>query len=312
MPKQISTTDTGVQKTKRAKTTEQVRESETRFKEAGGKVLPIRLQTEDQSILHELALSEPDETNTSIIRKALREYKKAKIKPPKEPKLKKETRMPIIIAVVNQKGGSGKSSLVMAIADDLASRGYKVIILDTDVQVTIKNWMARRMETNPDLPSPSLYVTAQRFTRASLLSDFNNADYIIIDGPGGRDAGVDMMTSCCIAASDLTIIPTNTSVLDLDQTRHTIELVKQRQALTDGMPLCRSIVSRAVTTKITYRDTLAFFQAFEITKLSRDMSSRTLFESLPTSGLSPIYSGDKRMVSETRAITDEVLSLFQE
>lgn len=220
--------------------------------------------------------------------------------------------MPIIIAVVNQKGGSGKSSLVMAIADDLASRGYKVIILDTDVQVTIKNWMARRMETNPDLPSPSLYVTAQRFTRASLLSDFSNADFIIIDGPGGRDSGVDMMTSCCIAASDLTIIPTNTSVLDLDQTRHTIELVKQRQALTDGMPLCRSIVSRAVTTKITYRDTLAFFQAFEITKLSRDMSSRTLFESLPTSGLSPIYSGDKRMVSETRAITDEVLSLFQE
>ena len=296
---------------KRSKTSQQVRSSETRFKEAGGKVLPIRLQTEDQSILHELALSEPNETNTSLIRKALRSYRNANAEPIHEPKLSKENHMKII-SVVNQKGGVGKSTMVMGLSDDLASRGHRVIILDTDVQVSLKNWMARRMETNPDLPSPSLYVAAQRFTRASLFNDFSNADFVILDGPGGRDTGVDMMTSCCIAASDLVIVPTNTSALDLDQTRHTIELIKQRQMLTDGMPLCRSIVSRAVTSKITYRDTLAFFKAYGITKLMRDISNRTIFESLPSSGLSAVYSGDKRIVSEMKAITDEILAIFKE
>lgn len=296
---------------KRRKNTEQVRASESRFKESGGKILPIRLQTEDQSILHQIGLLEPNETNTGLIRKALRSYRDSHTQPVEQPKIPKGNHMKII-AVVNGKGGSGKSTLVMGMSDALASRGFKVIIIDADRQVTLKNWMERRKETNPDLPCPSLYAASSHISRAGLLSDFGHADFVFLDAPGGRIDELDTITSSCIAASDVALIPMNTSYLDLDQTRHTINMLKARQALTDGMPVCRAIISRAVPSKVTYRDTLAFIQSHDLIKLSRDMTQRTLLESIPSSGLSSVYSGDKKMVTEINEIVDEVLALFAE
>jgi len=41
-----------------------------------------------------------------------------------------------VVAVVNQKGGSGKTTLTMQLAGTLAKRGVKVLVVDADSQGT--------------------------------------------------------------------------------------------------------------------------------------------------------------------------------
>ena len=45
-----------------------------------------------------------------------------------------------IIAVVNQKGGAGKTTLAMLLAGSLADRGKRVLVADADVQNTAVHW----------------------------------------------------------------------------------------------------------------------------------------------------------------------------
>jgi cellulose biosynthesis protein BcsQ len=45
-----------------------------------------------------------------------------------------------IIAVVNQKGGAGKTTLTMLLAGSLADRGKRVLVADADVQNTALHW----------------------------------------------------------------------------------------------------------------------------------------------------------------------------
>jgi chromosome partitioning protein len=56
--------------------------------------------------------------------------------------------MAVIIAILSQKGGVGKSTLARLIAREYANAGWKVKIADLDVsQGTSFNWHGRRLQT---------------------------------------------------------------------------------------------------------------------------------------------------------------------
>jgi chromosome partitioning protein len=52
--------------------------------------------------------------------------------------------MPAIIAMVNQKGGTGKSKTVLGAAPELATLGRRVLVIDADPQATITNALLGR------------------------------------------------------------------------------------------------------------------------------------------------------------------------
>lgn len=116
--------------------------------------------------------------------------------------------MSIILSVLSQKGGAGKSTIARLLAVEAARLGKRTKIADLDLtQATSATWNNRRMQANR---SPA--VEAQTFGAVSqALRSAATFDLMIIDGaPSASRAALEAAT-----ASVLTIIPTRPSLDDL-------------------------------------------------------------------------------------------------
>ncbi len=89
-----------------------------------------------------------------------------------------------IIAVSNQKGGAGKSTVTTNLAVELAHRGYEVLVIDSDAaQQSTMVWSARREQVNESGELPFVQVThlpAKNLRNVHRLRD--KYEYILIDG----------------------------------------------------------------------------------------------------------------------------------
>lgn len=115
----------------------------------------------------------------------------------------------MIISLVSQKGGVGKSTLARVIATEFRKAGWEVKIADLDpAQGTSTKWSMRRDEAEID---PEILVQKYRDPERA-LKDAENFDLMIMDGPAhaGKSAAV------MARSSDLVLFPTGYSLDDLD------------------------------------------------------------------------------------------------
>ncbi len=141
-----------------------------------------------------------------------------------------------VIAVLNQKGGSGKTTIATHLARALQLEGADVLLVDSDPQGSARDWAAVR-EDQP--------VTVVGIDRPTIDRDLKNVarkDFVVIDGaPQAADLAVS-----AIKAADFILIPVQPSPYDIWATADLVELVKQRIEVTDGKLQAAFIVSRAI------------------------------------------------------------------
>src|ERR1700682_3604997 len=53
------------------------------------------------------------------------------------------------VAVMNEKGGSGKTTTTISLVAVLAERGYRILVLDLDPQASASLWLGRGREPGP-------------------------------------------------------------------------------------------------------------------------------------------------------------------
>jgi chromosome partitioning protein len=116
--------------------------------------------------------------------------------------------MAVIVGVVSQKGGVGKSTIARLIAREFAVNNWNVKIADLDVsQGTSYHWQARRLQ-NAVEPA----VAVERFgTVEQALKIAPHYDLLVLDGPPHSTAG----TLRIAESSDLVVLPTGLSLDDL-------------------------------------------------------------------------------------------------
>ena len=126
--------------------------------------------------------------------------------------------MASVIAVANQKGGCGKTTLTMNLAGVLARDGLQVLVIDADPQASAQQWAMKAGErgigfevmTHP-------HEDIHRKVREMAAKGY---DAILIDCPPGASqavTGKDSHTSIsrmALLAADLVIVPVRPSMLD--------------------------------------------------------------------------------------------------
>ncbi len=83
-----------------------------------------------------------------------------------------------VIAVVNRKGGSGKSTLSAHIAAWCARQGHSVMLGDVDRQQSSRAWLRRRA---PNLPAIAPWALDQK----NVLRVPTGITHVVLDTPGG-------------------------------------------------------------------------------------------------------------------------------
>lgn len=119
-----------------------------------------------------------------------------------------------VIAVINSKGGVGKTTTAVMLAQALVKYG-SVELWDADSQASASEWW-ERAEERGDLPFK--YAVANRRT----LTKGSSCDYLVIDTPPG-DAGI---MDAAIDAATFVLIPTSATAIDMDRVWETLDATR--------------------------------------------------------------------------------------
>ena len=113
-----------------------------------------------------------------------------------------------VIAIVGQKGGTGKTTTGINLAVAAVQRGQTAVIIDLDPQANAANWKDRRKAENPAVVS----APPSRLKQTLDAAASHGAGFVIIDTPGKSDsAAID-----AARLADLVLVPLGPHIFHLE------------------------------------------------------------------------------------------------
>jgi len=204
-----------------------------------------------------------------------------------------------VIAVLNQKGGAGKTTIATHLARAIQLDGQDVLLVDSDPQGSARDWAAVRED------QPVTVVGIDRPTIERDLKNLAKKDVVVIDGaPQAADLAVS-----AIKAADFVLIPVQPSPYDIWATADLVELVKQRIEITDGRLRAAFVVSRAIKGTKIGAEVSAALEGYDLPVLSTRVIQRVVYPGTAASGstvLDAEPTGDA--AAEIRALAAEIMA----
>lgn len=145
----------------------------------------------------------------------------------------------LIIAVMNLKGGCGKSTIAVNLACELAGGGESVLLLDNDSQGTASEWLSRgRLPIQGSFMPLENDEDGERLVRTVST---RNERFVVLDGP----AHVGAAAQAAGRIADLVLVPVTASGVDLAATKTIVELIREVRVLRkSGAPKCLIVPSK--------------------------------------------------------------------
>lgn len=205
-----------------------------------------------------------------------------------------------VIAILNQKGGTGKTTLALNLAAGLVRRAPTVVI-DADPQRSISQWIAMGEAAN-DLPAATQIGAAPAAAIAQLKQHHR---YVLVDCPPSVQGPV---IEAVMASADLVLIPVLPSPLDLWASVEMAALVSQARQKN------RALQAYLVLNQVETRNALSrvMQQAvaeFDLPLLQASLQRRAAYRTAAVEGVSVYALGSRGLqaVADIEAIIEEVI-----
>jgi chromosome partitioning protein len=127
-----------------------------------------------------------------------------------------------VVTFANPKGGSGKTTSAMLLAEQIALSGGRVAVLDLDPNANIVAWAKTRQDEGRAMPF-AVHSRPQADDTVSAIDALEeDSDYLIIDLEGSKD----QIVTFALSRTDLCIIPMDGSPMEARQAAQAVRLVQ--------------------------------------------------------------------------------------
>jgi chromosome partitioning protein len=231
--------------------------------------------------------------------------------------------MSAVIAVANQKGGCGKTTLSMNLAGVLSSEGsLKVLLIDADPQASAQQWAMRAGESGMSFevmthPHEDIHRKVREMSGKGY-------DVILIDCPPGASqsvSGKDSQTSIsrmAILAADIVLVPVRPSMLDYLASHQLLPLLKDIGALKDNQRVFIVINgkppgnTRSGAEALSVAEDVFQVEGLDVQVLRTEITTRQAFVLAPTLGKTVTnYEPAGKAAAEIRSLAEEIAKCLQ-
>ncbi len=207
-----------------------------------------------------------------------------------------------IIAVINQKGGTGKTTLALNLAAGMARRGSTHLV-DADPQRSISQW-AEMAPDGVSLP-PVARLGSDPFATIAQLARTHR--YVVVDCPPAVQGE---MVASVMRSVHLVLIPVLPSPIDLWASVDMAAAVVEARRLNPGLRACL-VLNQLESRNALSRGLREVVAEFDVPVLQAGMQRRAAYRSAAVEGVSVYGLGNRAQtaVADIEAIIEEVLCL---
>jgi len=184
----------------------------------------------------------------------------------------------MIVALLNQKGGVGKTTLALHLAGQWAASGRRALVIDADPQGSALDWSEQREREGLRRLFGVLGLPRETLHR-ELPAIGLDADFIVVDGPP-RVTGI---ARSAVLAADVVLVPATPSPFDGWASAEMLRLIDEARVFRPKLA-ARMVLNRCAARTVIARETAAALADNDPPVLQARIGQRIAFADTARSG----------------------------
>jgi len=213
----------------------------------------------------------------------------------------------MIISITSLKGGVGKSTLSQNLAVCFAHMGYKVAIVDADLNDSSERWSGmRNNEDYPPIMVASIDTPQALRNNVKLLA--RDYEIIIIDGT----PAISKLVSTIILLGDILVVPIKPSIYDIWATEKFQDRYEEAVTI-KGNPIPAYFLLNEYSEKMVFnQDSKDALEDLKFPILQSTIKTRQAYKEVVADGMGVYEYSNKTAKKEIIQLANEILGLLQE
>ncbi len=208
-----------------------------------------------------------------------------------------------IFAFTGRKGGSGKSSLAIAVACELMRRKHRVLLVDADHEQGTSRTFADIASENEYKAPTVVAMGANMYTQLpDVAKDYK---HIVIDSPPRHSS----IQRAVLMTCDVAVVPTGPNPTEIWAVAETVGLIDEAKKLRPELA-AYIVLNKKDARTVLGRQARSSLQEAGLPILKTELSTRIAYAEAPAAGLGVTeYAPTDKASVETKALVSELLKV---